>query len=107
MLGSAEDVPEGGARGYQFGRGRSAFGMFVVRKNGSVRGYLNLCPHFSLPLNHVPHQFVSEGRIMCVQHFARFRLEDGYCTEGACEGRYLDPVPVVERQGRLFIDTAD
>lgn len=103
VLGAAQEVPEGGAREYRFGRGRSAFGMFVVRTGGSVRGYLNLCPHFSLPLNHARDHFVVDGQIMCFQHFARFRLQDGFCFEGACEGRHLDPVPVIERQGILFI----
>nr|WP_279388917.1 Rieske 2Fe-2S domain-containing protein [Sphingomonas sp. PP-F2F-A104-K0414] len=84
-----------GAKEYRFGRGRSAFSMFVVRIGETeVRGYLNLCPHFSLPLNHGPDQFVHLGHIRCVQHFAIFRPDDGVCVSGACEGSRLDPVGI-------------
>lgn len=95
LLGPVDDVPEGGAREYHFGRGRSAFHMFVVRHQGQLRGYLNLCPHYSMPLNHAPDSFVADDHIVCVQHFARFRPLDGLCVEGACVGGYLSPVPVV------------
>ena len=70
--------------------------MFVVRQGGEVRGYLNLCPHFSLPLNHRAGQFTDpeRGVVMCYTHFATFRFEDGFCLEGACEGSSREPVPV-------------
>jgi len=93
-LGPAEEIAEGSAREYSFGRGRSAFRMFVVRHLREYRGYLNICPHFSLPLNHEPDAFMSDGLIVCTRHFARFRPLDGMCVEGACEGSHLDPVPV-------------
>ncbi|WP_232492691.1 Rieske (2Fe-2S) protein [Novosphingobium kaempferiae] len=90
----ADAITEGRAREFRFGRGRSMFRMFVVRHEGALRGYLNLCPHFSLPLNHEPDQFMIDGVILCVQHFARFSPLDGLCIDGACEGSHLDAVPV-------------
>jgi hydroxyquinol 1,2-dioxygenase len=106
LLGPAGEVPEGGAKAYRFGRGRSAVQMFVVRHEGQVRGYLNICPHFSRPLNHDPDAFLADGLIVCVRHFARFRPHDGLCVEGACEGSHLDPVPVViDAEGMLRIGT--
>lgn len=104
-LGPVAEIPTGGAKEYRFGRGRSAFSMFVVRlPDGEVRAYLNLCPHFSLPLNHAPDQFIREGHILCVQHFALFRADTGTCFSGACEGRSLSPIPVeVSADGLLAI----
>ncbi len=93
-LSPLDSIPDGGAREFRFGRGRSAFAMFVVRIGQQAHGYLNLCPHFSLPLNHEPDRFVEGGHILCVRHFARFRRDDGYCFDGACIGSSLDPVPV-------------
>lgn len=94
-LGPIGDIAIGAAKEYRFGRGRSAFSMFVVRAAAErPRAYLNLCPHFSLPLNHCQDQFVHDGRIRCLQHFALFRIEDGHCVAGACEGQSLDAIPI-------------
>jgi nitrite reductase/ring-hydroxylating ferredoxin subunit len=94
-LGALDDISIGAAREFRFGRGRSAFSMFVVRlPDGDVRGYLNICPHFSLPLNHQPDSFLDNGYIRCAQHFAHFRMEDGTCVSGACEGSRLDAIAI-------------
>jgi nitrite reductase/ring-hydroxylating ferredoxin subunit len=57
---------------------------------------VNRCPHYSLPLNHRPDQFLTRDgdRIMCRQHLALFSIEDGECLDGACEGVPLEAVPV-------------
>jgi len=94
-LGPAGAIPDGQGREFAFGPEPDAFRMFVVRRGGEVFGYLNVCPHFSLRLNHRPDQFTTrDGEILCSMHFALFRMEDGVCIEGACPGRALDPVPV-------------
>jgi nitrite reductase/ring-hydroxylating ferredoxin subunit len=98
-LGPIHSIPDGQAKEFTFGTGVNAFRMLVVRKGGQVFGYLNLCPHYSLPLNHRPDEFMTRDgtRIMCRQHLALFRIEDGACLDGACEGRALDPVPLAVR----------
>lgn len=106
VLGPLAEIDEAGGREYVFGRGRSAFSMFVVRRGEQVWGYLNLCPHFSLPLNHRAGQFMNEAgtRIRCSMHFAEFRVEDGFCVGGAAEDCFLDPVPLaVDADGTVSI----
>jgi len=95
-LGPLDDIPDGDAREYVFGRGTTVFSMFVVRRGRSVYGYLNICPHYSSPLNYRAGQFLSEDKshIRCTAHFAEFRIEDGYGVRGAAERCWLDPVPV-------------
>jgi nitrite reductase/ring-hydroxylating ferredoxin subunit len=104
-LGPLAEIPDGGAREYTFGRGKSAFSMFVVRRGGRAWGYLNLCPHFSLPLNYRAGQFLNEdgSLIRCTMHFAEFRIEDGRCVAGACEGAALDAIDLDVRDGTLRI----
>jgi nitrite reductase/ring-hydroxylating ferredoxin subunit len=86
-------VEIGSAKEFTFGHGRSAFSMFVVRTgDAKAVGYLNLCPHFSLPLNHKPDDFILNGLITCVQHFAQFNIDDGSCIAGACEGTSLEAI---------------
>ena len=105
VLGPAAAIADGEGREYRFGAGPSAFSMLVVRRGEAVRGYLNLCPHFSLPLNARAGQFTDpeRGLVMCFNHFALFRFEDGACIEGACEGEALDPVPVEIVEGLIRI----
>jgi nitrite reductase/ring-hydroxylating ferredoxin subunit len=104
-LGALETVEDGGAKEYVFGVGLNRFRMFVVRKGQRVFGYLNICPHYSLPLNHRADEFLTRSgdRIMCRQHLALFAIEDGRGLEGACEGRGLDVIPVSVRAGEMII----
>jgi nitrite reductase/ring-hydroxylating ferredoxin subunit len=108
VLGPLDEIPEGKGREYVFGRGKSAFSMFVVRRGPEVWGYLNICPHFSLPLNYRAGEFMNEegSLIRCSMHFAEFRIEDGYCVAGAAESCFLDPVPVEVMEGLVRIRDA-
>jgi nitrite reductase/ring-hydroxylating ferredoxin subunit len=104
VLGRAETIAENSAREFVVGRGRNAFRLFVVRRHERFHAYLNLCPHFSLPLNHAPDQFLNQGYIECAQHFARFEVDGGRCVVGACEGEHLTSIPVaVNAEGSLVI----
>jgi nitrite reductase/ring-hydroxylating ferredoxin subunit len=104
-LGPLDELPDGSAREYVFGRGVSAFSMFVVRKGMQVYGYLNICPHYSQPLNYRSDQFLNEtgAHIRCTMHFAEFRIEDGFGILGAAENCWLDPVPVEVEDGLIRI----
>jgi nitrite reductase/ring-hydroxylating ferredoxin subunit len=94
-LGPADAIPDGQGREYVFGPPYEPFRMFVVRRGHDLFGYLNVCPHLSLPLNYRPEQFTTrDGDILCSMHFALFRASDGVCIDGACPGRALDPIAV-------------
>jgi nitrite reductase/ring-hydroxylating ferredoxin subunit len=105
LLGPLDEIVDGKAKEYSFGVGIAAFRMFVVRQGEAAYAYVNQCPHYSLPLNHRPDQFLTHvgDKIRCVQHLALFRIEDGACLDGACEGRSLDPVPVEITDGLIRI----
>ncbi|MBF9033179.1 Rieske 2Fe-2S domain-containing protein [Rhodobacterales bacterium HKCCE2091] len=103
VLGPLSDIADGGAKEYVFGRGTTVFSMFVVRKGQAAYGYLNLCPHYSSPLNRKSDRFMNDDgtRIRCSAHFAEFRIEDGYGIAGAAERCWLDPVPVEVVDGEM------
>lgn len=106
VIGRTDEVPDGESKEYVFGSGLNAFRMFVVRSGDRWFAYLNLCPHYSLPLNVRDDEFLSRdgARIMCRRHLAIFRMEDGVCIDGACVGSSLETVPVsVDRAGMLVI----
>jgi len=99
-----EDVPDGGAREFRFGEGRDVFRLLVFRHGATVRGYVNFCPHFSLPLNTRPDHFLIYGdRIYCANHTAIFRIADGYCEDGPCTGSWLEKVPLAVQGAEVSI----
>jgi nitrite reductase/ring-hydroxylating ferredoxin subunit len=83
----------------------SGFRMVVVRKGERVFGYVNVCPHMSLTLNLLPDRFVSLDReyIVCSNHGAQFRFEDGYCVWGPCFGESLLRVQLEVRDGVVLV----
>jgi nitrite reductase/ring-hydroxylating ferredoxin subunit len=97
VLCCAADIPEGGGRGFVFGRGAEQRRLFVVRHQGALRAYRNACPHVGTPLDFVPDRFFdpSGTLLQCATHGARFRVDDGYCVAGPCAGKRLSPVEIV------------
>ena len=109
ILGPLDDIADRDAKEYVFGRGTTVFSMFVVRRANAVFGYLNICPHYSSPLNCYVGNFISEDRshIRCTSHFAEFRIEDGYGVRGAAERCSLDPVPLRVENDMIVIIPSD
>jgi nitrite reductase/ring-hydroxylating ferredoxin subunit len=77
---------------------------------GEWRAYVNECRHRALPLDLGASSPMSEDgqHLLCHQHGALYRLEDGSCVLGPCAGERLTPVAVraVTKDGRtlLFLD---
>ncbi|MCB9949065.1 MAG: Rieske (2Fe-2S) protein [Rhodospirillaceae bacterium] len=86
-----QEIPDGQARGFTLGHGAARQDILVARRGGTVFGYVNSCPHAGSPLDWTPDRFMSpDGRhLMCATHGALFRVEDGYCVAGPCEGTAL------------------
>lgn len=101
----AEEVPEGGARGFRFGSGTALRAVFVVRKGGALHGYVNACPHLGTPLDFLPDRFFDrDGRyLLCGTHGALFRVRDGRCVSGPCEGRSLERLTLRVEGGEIFL----
>ncbi len=86
------------------------FRLFVHRQDdGAVRAWHNECPHFSVPLNVQPGEFLTRNgdQYMCRSHYARFNLTDGLCTDGPCEGFSLLSIPVVVTDGTVKVAESD
>lgn len=91
-----DEIPEPGARGFDFREGEAIFGGFVVRKAGLVLGYVDSCPHAGWPLAPVPGRYLTRdaNALFCGGHGALFRVEDGFCTSGPCAGDSLETWPI-------------
>jgi nitrite reductase/ring-hydroxylating ferredoxin subunit len=73
--------------------------------NGQIVAYRNLCRHLPVPLDGGTGEFLSDDRahLVCGTHGAVYRLLDGYCVDGPCEGLSLQALNVREDGGELFV----
>ena len=96
------ELPEPGAKGFMFRDGEALFFGFVVRAKGTVRGFIDRCPHAGLPLALAPDRFLTrEGdAILCASHGALFDLT-GLCIGGPCAGQRLWDWPVRVEAGEV------
>lgn len=68
--------------------------LIAVRHQDQLFLYLNRCPHRGIPLEWQPDQFLDYERqfIQCSTHGALFRIDNGLCIQGPCNGQALTPV---------------
>lgn len=73
--------------------------------DGSVRAWLNVCPHAGRRLDFAPGKFLRSkaGELVCAVHGATFALADGHCLAGPCRGDRLRAVPVHCIDGQVVL----
>lgn len=102
-LCAVADIPDGGGLEVTFGAGSENFKILLLRQEARVWSYVNRCPHFSLPLNYEPQNFIAaEGLIMCAHHTAFFRIDSGECVDGPCAGTGLTALPAYCHGGEVY-----
>lgn len=99
-----DDLPEGASKGFPPAPGGFA-GLFAVRQGDTVHVYVNACPHLGVPLDWMPDRFLSTDgrRIVCATHGAEFRIADGLCLQGPCQGDHLEPVMIQIKDGTVWV----
>jgi nitrite reductase/ring-hydroxylating ferredoxin subunit len=97
QLCSFDDLKDGEARGFAVEGLRRK--VVIVRKNGSVYGYLDSCPHYAggTPMAWKTNAYLDDegGHIACHSHGALFEIETGECVLGPCLGQSLKKVPLM------------
>jgi nitrite reductase/ring-hydroxylating ferredoxin subunit len=97
-------IPDGTARGFSFGSGIDRREIFVYRNGETLLGYDNACPHQGTPLNFLPDRFLDfEGEhFLCTTHGALFRIANGFCLMGPCQGKSLKRIELRVEEGEIF-----
>ena len=108
LLARVGDIP---VEGTQFTYRDGPFderGILLLLQDGTVRGYKNECRHLPMPLDDREPSEVWDptGRyLVCNSHGARYRPGDGLCVSGPCEGSHLKTLPLVVRDGKVYLET--
>jgi nitrite reductase/ring-hydroxylating ferredoxin subunit len=105
LVCASDQVVEGGAGvrfDVQYYDGPTT--AFVVRFDGTVRGYLNRCAHVPTELDWNPGEFFDSSGLylICSVHGAHYEPETGFCVMGPCRGQNLVPVDVFEAEGAVW-----
>ncbi len=100
-LCGVDEIADGTGRVFTWGSGKEARGIIVLRRDDAVRGFVNVCPHFQIPLDHRGAVTTFREFVLCSHHYAAFRIADGSCVEGPCQGASLTPVPIEVEAGRV------
>ncbi len=102
----ADEIAEGQAKSVIVGEGASRRDIVIVRRSGNLFAYVNSCPHQLMPLETFPDKFLNEdgSLFVCSTHGARFRVEDGFCVSGPCEGQSLRKITLDVVAGDVVID---
>ena len=98
-----DEIPDGRARGFTLGDAKR-LRIFAVRRGDALHVYVNRCPHVGTPLDWSDDEFMDLERrhLLCATHGALFRVEDGLCVAGPCQGDRLEPFPIAVRDGVVF-----
>ncbi|MBI3114091.1 MAG: Rieske 2Fe-2S domain-containing protein [Rhodospirillales bacterium] len=104
-LCAVNDIPDGGSNGFFIDTADGRLLYMAIRRGAKAFVYVNSCPHTGMPLDFQPGQFLNAGRtlIQCSTHGAQFRIDDGYCVSGPCEGDNLTAVETEIRAGRIYV----
>lgn len=109
LLASIEEIPRTGLK-FAYKDGPFDEEGILVRVNTSeVRAYKNECRHLPMPLDDRDPGEIWDptGRyLVCNSHGARYRVDDGLCVSGPCEGSHLKPLPILVQDGEIFLDTS-
>jgi nitrite reductase/ring-hydroxylating ferredoxin subunit len=86
-------------------RGHPRQAIVVRTDDGTLLAYRNECKHIPIPLDLFRGDFLDETRrhLVCVTHGALYRVEDGACVAGPCDGESLDPLPIRIEGSDVFV----
>jgi nitrite reductase/ring-hydroxylating ferredoxin subunit len=101
-----DEIPEDGFT-FTYQAGPFTETGILVRTARGVRAWRNLCRHLSVPLDHAdPGRVITGDRrhLVCSQHGALYRPEDGLCIAGPCRGAALRPLQIAVTQGMVCLD---
>jgi nitrite reductase/ring-hydroxylating ferredoxin subunit len=102
------ELAEGAVRTAHLGQddqGLPIMALLVRERSGAIVAYRNLCRHLPVPLDGGTGELLSEdgAHLVCGTHGAIYRLQDGYCVDGPCEGLALQRLFVREENGDLYV----
>lgn len=101
ILCHSDEIAEGKSKGFQIAE---TF-LFAVKKHGKIYVYKNSCPHLGIQLEWQDDEFldIDASMIQCSSHGALFKIENGECVLGPCQGQSLIKIDFTLEQGMITV----
>lgn len=105
ICGSASLIEGGKGARFEVSIGGKPRPAFAIRFGGKAHAFINSCPHLGTELDWQPGEFFDDSGLylICATHGAVFMPDSGYCSGGPCKGQRLIGLPLVERDGGVFL----
>ena len=104
------DLPDPGAVSLTLGTGADRRAVLLTRQGAQMRAFVDACPHAFVPLGDGLSPLLDRQDptlLVCSFHGARFLAGTGLCVSGPCRGKFLTPLAVEIRDGRIrLVDPA-
>ena len=80
--------------------------LMAIHTDKGIFVYVNSCPHIGSPLDFTPGEFLDQKKqyILCSTHGALFRIDDGHCISGPCQGKYLKKIETTVNDNNVIIE---
>lgn len=100
-LCALSDLEENVARSFRSPAGE----VILVVRDAQVYAWQNICPHLGINLEFNPDEFMDceQHYLVCSNHGALFRVEDGLCVSGPCQGEGLAAVAIEVTSGEIYL----
>ncbi|MCA9410179.1 MAG: Rieske (2Fe-2S) protein [Candidatus Omnitrophica bacterium] len=81
----------------------------LVKTEEGYLSYVNRCRHLAVPLDWGDGDVLDESGnlFLCRTHGALFRLKDGFCVSGPCQGQSLFAVPIAVEKDGIYLAEPD
>lgn len=101
-----DELKNGESKKFMVHRKDRSTEAFLVKKDGRLFAYLNLCRHWTVGLDFDDNDFFSEDGewIVCKNHGAIYNPVTGECASGPCGGAALYNVPLILKEGFVYAD---
>ena len=107
LVCTLQELREKRVVGFDLGRnavGRPQRGLVVINEAGDIFAYQDLCRHLPVYLD-VSRRYLSDDKhhLVCMTHGALYRIHDGLCIAGPCDGLALYPLPLRQHDDQLWV----
>ncbi len=104
-LCSLDEIEDNDAKGMVARIDGKQRNILIARKGDKAFAYLNWCPHNQVLIDQIPGKFfdADHQHLQCSKHGAKFRVEDGHCFEGPCEGDGLKSLKIELKDGVIYL----
>lgn len=102
---SVKELAPGQFKTFEFYKDGAQNHGLVINYEGSVYGYINLCPHAHIPLDAVSNNiFNADGSyLICRKHWALFEPQTGSCVSGPCPISPLSKLDVIIQNDIIYV----